>query len=477
MSQKPKGITTAGQITTYTALQLDCQYRTHVFSVLVVKDYARLIQWDRSGAIVTAPIYYQHDPALLEFFTLYDQAERPVQGHDISVRIARQAETLKAACASNEFLISQELLVVTVPLQGRESEWGEYIIKPPVARFYTPPGRTTRTSIAYNIHRDRIVFFKDSWRVACNGIKREGELYAILNRACIPNVPCCSASGDVGEDIYHSTRTSQFANAPWVLTSSKHKFTPHHHHRLILDNISKKLETFQCSKDMVCAVLTALIAHRDAYNKCRILHHDISPNNILLTECSNFEGGMLIDWDLCKMVDPDDLSAGGARQSTHTIDLQGTWQFMVVDLIGNPKINQTFIHDIESAFFVLLWMATHYVQAKLQTDHLSGLVNSVFHPQIFGSSGGPGKIMFMRGEEELDGLVFRDNAPLTQLLCTLKELLAVHHRKWPEAPHPHRLNINNVIHQALHEGAQGITLSLELSTADELSQDKKEFQA
>ncbi|KAI9429589.1 hypothetical protein H4582DRAFT_2088800 [Lactarius indigo] len=43
MSQKPKGITTASQITKYMALQLDCQYRTHVFSVLVVKDYAWLI--------------------------------------------------------------------------------------------------------------------------------------------------------------------------------------------------------------------------------------------------------------------------------------------------------------------------------------------------------------------------------------------------------------------------------------------------
>ncbi|KAI9433451.1 hypothetical protein H4582DRAFT_2060874 [Lactarius indigo] len=169
------------------------------------------------------------------------------------------------------------------------------------------------------------------------------------------------------------------------------------------------------------------------------------------------------------MVDPDDLSAGGACQSTH--------MFMVVDLIGNPKINQTFIHDIESAFFVLLWMATHYVQAKLQTDHLSGLVNSVFHPQIFRSSGGPGNIMFMHGEEELDGLIFHDNAPLTQLLCTLKELLAVRHRKWPEAPHPYRLNINDVIHQALHEGAQGITSSSELSTANKLLQDKKGFQA
>jgi len=207
-------------------------------------------------------------------------------------------------------------------------------------------------------------------------------------------------------------------------------------------------------------------------------------------ECSNFEGGMLIDWDLCKMVDLDNPSAGGAHQSTRTvcyfdsfiwcflnkkIDLQGTWQFMAADLIGNPTINQTFIHDIESAFFVLLWMATHYVQAELQMDHLSGLVNSVFHPQIFGGSGAPGKIMFMRGEEELDELVFRDNAPLTRLLRTLKGLLAVRHRKQPEAPHPHRLNIKDVIRQALHEGAQGIASPSKPSAADESSQEYEDY--
>ncbi len=117
----------------------------------------------------------------------------------------------------------------------------------------------TRTSIAYDIQRNCIIFFKDSWRVACNGIKKEGELYTILNHTCICNVPHCSASGDVGKGIYHSTCTSQFANAPWALMSSKHEFTPHQHHQLILDDISKRLETFQCSKDMVCAILAALI--------------------------------------------------------------------------------------------------------------------------------------------------------------------------------------------------------------------------
>ncbi|KAH8983235.1 hypothetical protein EDB92DRAFT_1803985 [Lactarius akahatsu] len=96
------------------------------------------------------------------------------------------------------------------------------------------------------IHKNCIVFFKDSWRVACDRIMKEGELYNILNNTKIPDIPYCSASGDIGEDTYHYTRThtDQFVNAPWALILSTHEFTSHQHHRLILDNISKKLEMF-----------------------------------------------------------------------------------------------------------------------------------------------------------------------------------------------------------------------------------------
>jgi hypothetical protein len=256
MNQAPQGVLTAGQITTYAALQLDSQYRTHVFSILIVGDYARLIRWDRSGAIVTGPIYYQRDPELMGFFTRYDQAERPARGHDSSVRKATPAEARKAICANTHFT-SPELLVVTVPSKDCESRCGDYVIKPPVARPYTPPGRATRTSIAYDIQRDVIVFFKDSWRVACDEMVREGEVYAILNAAQVPNIPRCSASGDVGDDLYHLTSTSRFVNASWAVKCTQ-ELTPHRHHRLILDDIGEKLDTFECSKDMVSAIRAAL---------------------------------------------------------------------------------------------------------------------------------------------------------------------------------------------------------------------------
>ena len=141
--------------------------------------------------------------------------------------------------------------------QDGESKCSDYIINPPLSWPHTPPGHATRTSIAYDIQRDCIVFFKDSWRVACDDVMKEGDVYVILNKAKVPNIPCCSTSGDVGDDTYHSTSTNQFTNVSWVVKCT-HKFIPHWHHRLILDDISNKLETFQCSKAMVYAIQATL---------------------------------------------------------------------------------------------------------------------------------------------------------------------------------------------------------------------------
>ena len=58
---------------------------------------------------------------------------------------------------------------------------------------------------------------------------RVGEVYAILSVVKVPNIPHCSASGDIGDDLYHLTSTSCFANASWAVKSTQ-ELTPHWHH-------------------------------------------------------------------------------------------------------------------------------------------------------------------------------------------------------------------------------------------------------
>ena len=79
------GVDTAGQITAYTAAQLGSQFCTCVYSVLIVKSWARLIRWDRAGAIVTLPIHYNDSNELVKFFHQFHKAPPKLCGVDTTI--------------------------------------------------------------------------------------------------------------------------------------------------------------------------------------------------------------------------------------------------------------------------------------------------------------------------------------------------------------------------------------------------------
>ncbi|KAK3946530.1 kinase-like domain-containing protein [Pseudoneurospora amorphoporcata] len=94
----------------------------------------------------------------------------------------------------------------------------------------------------------------------------------------------------------------------------------------------------------------AIKAHQSLYVTGKILHRDISPNNIIITDPETADGfkGMLIDLDMAKA---QNSSPSGARQIT------GTIQFIAIEVLRN--INHTYRHDLESFFYVLLWMCAY----------------------------------------------------------------------------------------------------------------------
>lgn len=61
-----------------------------------------------------------------------------------------------------------------------------------------------------------------------------------------------------------------------------------------------------------------ITAHQAAYN-AGVLHRDISLGNIMIVDDEeDIKGGMLIDWDLCKVIDPPGES-GSVHQYTRTV--------------------------------------------------------------------------------------------------------------------------------------------------------------
>jgi serine/threonine protein kinase len=104
--------------------------------------------------------------------------------------------------------------------------------------------------------------------------------------------------------------------------------------------------------------LTACAAHRDLFMKANILHRDISPHN-LMVDPNDHNKGVLIDLDLAVRVRGSDKKPVGEPQPP------GTMAFRSIDLCKEPPWEVFYRHDLESFFYVLVWILTHFDGGKL----------------------------------------------------------------------------------------------------------------
>ena len=197
----PRGgaLSNLGQLTVYATSILSAQYRTHMFMVFIVKEYARLIRWDRSGAVFTEPIKFNEKSHLFDFFIRYDFSDREARGHDITVCPA-SSDDVKSAKGKTRGWPAGECLDVTISDK-------HFIIPSPAPTPNIPVGRWTRASLAYDKQEGRQVLLKDSWRVLLEGVTSEGDIYHILHQNKVPNIPTHLLSEDVGVTRYHRSQT------------------------------------------------------------------------------------------------------------------------------------------------------------------------------------------------------------------------------------------------------------------------------
>ena len=116
---------------------------------------------------------------------------------------------------------------------------------------------------------------------------------------------------------------------------------------LVISPAGRGIRDFQSTKELLEALRDAIKAHRSLYLVGNILHRDISENNIIITDPKKADGftGMLIVLDLAKEMNN---GRSGARHQT------GTMEFMAIQVLRN--VSHTYRHDLESFFYVLLWI-------------------------------------------------------------------------------------------------------------------------
>lgn len=116
---------------------------------------------------------------------------------------------------------------------------------------------------------------------------------------------------------------------------------------LAISPAGRCINQFRSVAELLKALCDAIKVHRSLYLDGKILHRDISENNIIITDPDKSDGfnGMLIDLDLAK---EEGKGPSGARHRT------GTMEFMAIEvLLGTAH---TYRHDLEAFFYVLIWL-------------------------------------------------------------------------------------------------------------------------
>ncbi|KAL5354469.1 hypothetical protein ACLOAV_000558 [Pseudogymnoascus australis] len=120
---------------------------------------------------------------------------------------------------------------------------------------------------------------------------------------------------------------------------------------LVVSPAGRPLHAYRSTKELLEALRDAVRGHKSLLEDGKILHRDISQNNIIITEAASKEepAGRLIDLDLAKEL--DSVPSGASHRT-------GTMQFMAIEVLQGK--GHTYRHDLESFFYVLIWMCIRY---------------------------------------------------------------------------------------------------------------------
>lgn len=217
-----------------------------------------------------------------------------------------------------------------------------------------PPRSVTRHFLGRRTHtRSTTISSSERKRKRDEGVDGESGEKRFESRDSQTDFANTSIAPDTGKRIPGTTtRRSIQEDAPDSLAGLESEtYGNRIHCCLVVSPAGRPLHAYRSVKELLTALHDAVKAHRSLLEDGRILHRDISENNIIITEAAT-EGdptGMLIDLDLAKEL--DSLPSGASHRT-------GTMQFMAIEVLQGK--GHTYRHDLESFFYVFVWMCIRY---------------------------------------------------------------------------------------------------------------------
>ncbi|KAF2731547.1 hypothetical protein EJ04DRAFT_579020 [Polyplosphaeria fusca] len=129
------------------------------------------------------------------------------------------------------------------------------------------------------------------------------------------------------------------------------------HRRVIVRDYGKPIYMASSKASLLAALENCIAGYESLHMRAGILQRDISPNNLMVNEDEDNPSwhAFLIDLDLA--IKEDREKASGARGKT------GTRAFMAIGVLHDDEPH-SFMHDLESFFWVLFWICIHYDESQ-----------------------------------------------------------------------------------------------------------------
>ncbi|PPQ89990.1 hypothetical protein CVT25_009630 [Psilocybe cyanescens] len=394
-----RGIHTRGQIAAYAGAAMSMAFRTHFFSMLILGKYARLIRWDRCGAVVTSRFDYTKRPEIIfKFYTRFGRLSPRQRGFDTSVvplKDSLPAHVAKAfdnyyqeswhngAKFSHSVNYSKQTPASKMPFYRIEVEdqtlgrTERFFIPAPIFRetYLVPFSRASRRCLAFLDHPEegKMCFMKDSWQEVSTQITPEADVYRRLHASKVEHIASMRLGGNVASletetqnwihDLSHSGRYRRCRSMVC--------------HRIILDTVARDLSTFTWCKVLFSCLADVIEAAQQAY-KAGVQHRDISAGNVMIVKDKATQEwrGVLIDWDMCLLLEQPSINS----QETCT-GRTGTWAFMSARLLRTSP-SKPFEHslgdDMESVFWVLAYEVLQYTRHNREPYNLFKTMKDIF---------------------------------------------------------------------------------------------------
>ncbi|KAG6846281.1 hypothetical protein H0H93_014878 [Arthromyces matolae] len=243
----------------------------------------------------------------MEFLWRFSHLDDAGRGRDPHVRRATPREADIAQRELDEWKPKDERPAIVFTIKGEDGKDRYFIGWSTISEGYSMTGRCTKAYPVYEEATNQKAFLKDAWRA--HNLSPEAEILRELRDAKVEHIPIYMCGGDVEgsvtqTDLYITVEeannwgvNSAKRDGSWKRGRSWDMVTQRFQHRFVSDVIAKPLDKVENSKHMMLVFSQAFTAHRQAYERCEIIHRDISDNNIMITASG---GGILNDWDMAK---------------------------------------------------------------------------------------------------------------------------------------------------------------------------------